>query len=284
MLTRILTGLVGVPIVVWLLHSGGMLFNAAIFVLAAIGWLEFYNMAKNKGYNVFYFSSGIMTLVLVGSLMYLDDSIYTLYSLPLFLVVTIIAILLEGLYKHCKGHLVENVGLSVMAVLYIGILFFHFGLLRQLPFEPVVIGSFVLEGGECFFWLIMLGTWASDTFAYFVGCAIGKRKLCPNVSPNKSVEGAAAGFIGCLAVMVYLGVKVLDMEIAQAAALGLCVAVFAPLGDLVESILKRSFGVKDSGKIFPGHGGVLDRCDSLLFAIPLGYYVLVFSVLLTKTH
>ena len=71
MLTRILTGLVGVPIVVWLLHSGGMLFNAAIFVLAAIGWLEFYNMAKNKGYNVFYFSSGIMTLVLVGSLMYL---------------------------------------------------------------------------------------------------------------------------------------------------------------------------------------------------------------------
>ena len=112
----------------------------------------------------------------------------------------------------------------------------------------------------------------------------GKRKLCPNVSPNKSVEGAAAGFIGCLAVMVYLGVKVLDMEIVQAAALGLCVAVFAPLGDLVESILKRSFGVKDSGKIFPGHGGVLDRCDSLLFAIPLGYYVLVFSVLLTKTH
>ena len=87
MLTRILTGLVGVPIIVWLLHSGGMLFNAAIFVLAAIGWLEFYNMAKNKGYNVFYFSSGIMTLVLVGSLMYLDDSIYTLYSLPLFLVV-----------------------------------------------------------------------------------------------------------------------------------------------------------------------------------------------------
>ncbi len=77
MLTRILTGLVGVPIVVWLLHSGGMLFNATIFVLAAIGWLEFYNMAKNKGYNVFYFSSGIMTLVLVGSLMYLDDSIST---------------------------------------------------------------------------------------------------------------------------------------------------------------------------------------------------------------
>ena len=174
--------------------------------------------------------------------------------------------------------------MSVMAVLYIGILFFHFGLLRQLPFKPVVIGSFVLEGGECFFWLIMLGTWASDTFAYFVGCAIGKRKLCPNVSPNKSVEGAAAGFIGCLAVMVYLGVKVLDMAILQAVALGLCVAVFAPLGDLVESILKRSFGVKDSGKIFPGHGGVLDRCDSLLFAIPLGYYVLVFSVLLTKTH
>jgi phosphatidate cytidylyltransferase len=93
----------------------------------------------------------------------------------------------------------------------------------------------------------MLGTWASDTFAYFVGCAVGKRKLCPNVSPNKSVEGAVAGFIGCLAVMVYMGVQVLDMAVLQAAALGLCVAVFAPLGDLVESILKRSFGVNLSG-------------------------------------
>lgn len=281
MLKRILTGLVGIPIVVWLLHSGGILFNAAIFVLAAIGWLEFYNMAKNKGYNIFYFSSGVMTLGLVGSLMYLDDSIYTLYSLPLFLVVTVIAIMLEGLQKHSRGNLVENMGLSVLAVLYIGVLFFHFGLLRQMPLDPIVIGSFILEGGECFFWLILLGTWASDTFAYFIGCAIGKNKLCPNVSPNKSIEGAVAGFIGCMVVMFWLGTKVLDMPMLQAVALGLCVAIVAPLGDLVESILKRAFGVKDSGKIFPGHGGVLDRCDSLLFAIPLGYYVLVFSILLT---
>lgn len=279
MLTRILTGLVGIPVVVWLLHSGGMLFNATVFALAAIGWLEFYNMAKNKGYTIFYFSSGIMTLVLVGSLMYLDDSIYTLYSLPLFLTVTIIAVMLEGLHRHKKGNLVENMGLSILAVLYIGVLFFHFGLLRQMPFDPIVIGTMIIEGGEAFFWLILLGTWASDTFAYFVGCAIGKRKLCPNVSPNKSIEGAIAGFIGCIVVMVALGVKVLDMVMLQAVVLALCVAIFAPLGDLVESILKRAFDVKDSGNIFPGHGGVLDRCDSLLFAIPLGYYVLVFSVL-----
>ena len=101
-----------------------------------------------------------------------------------------------------------------------------------------------------FFLADYAGTWASDTFAYFVGCAIGKRKLCPNVSPNKSVEGAAAGFIGCLAVMVYLGVKVLDMEIVQAAALGLCVAVFAPLGDLVESILKVPLALKTLVRFF----------------------------------
>ena len=245
MLTRILTGLVGVPIVVWLLHSGGMLFNAAIFVLAAIGWLEFYNMAKNKGYNVFYFSSGIMTLVLVGSLMYLDDSIYTLYSLPLFLVVTIIAILLEGLHKHCKGHLVENVGLSVMAVLYIGILFFHFGLLRQLPFEPVVIGSFVLEGGECFFWLIMLGTWASDTFAYFIGSRWGRRKLCPEISPGKTVEGALGGLGGTLLVVGWLGSAFAGLQLEQALLLGCLIGVAAPVGDLVESRLKRYAGVKD---------------------------------------
>ena len=157
------------------------------------------------------------------------------------------------------------------------LLFFHFGLLRQLPFPPITFGEYVLDGGECFFWLIMLGTWASDTFAYFVGSAIGQHKLCPKVSPNKSIEGAIAGFIGCLIVIVYIGVNILNMSLLQATMLGLCVGIFAPLGDLVESILKRTFEVKDSGKIFPGHGGVLDRCDSLLFAIPLGYYVLVLS-------
>ena len=268
MLTRILTGLVGVPIIVWLLHSGGMLFNAAIFVLAAIGWLEFYNMAKNKGYNVFYFSSGIMTLVLVGSLMYLDDSIYTLYSLPLFLVVTIIAILLEGLHKHCKGHLVENVGLSVMAVLYIGILFFHFGLLRQLPFEPVVIGSFVLEGGECFFWLIMLGTWASDTFAYFVGRKFGKHKMCPSVSPNKTWEGFVGGLIiSTIVSTLFYHFLVGEESILLLILITILLSIIGALGDLVFSSIKRHFGIKDYGNIMPGHGGVLDRLDSILFVV-----------------
>ena len=133
----------------------------------------------------------------------------------------------------------------------------------------------------------MLGVWASDTFAYFAGSAFGKHKLCPTISPNKSVEGAVAGFIGSVAVIIggmhYLNTaNVFQGSTLLAVMLGVGVAIVAPLGDLVESILKRNFGVKDSGKIFPGHGGVLDRCDSLLFAIPVGYYVFLLSVMVNS--
>ena len=113
------------------------------------------------------------------------------------------------------------------------------------------------------------------------------QKLCPTISPNKSVEGAVAGFIGSVAVIMgglhYLNAaNVFQGSTLLAVLLGVGVAIVAPLGDLVESILKRNFGVKDSGKIFPGHGGVLDRCDSLLFAIPVGYYVFLLSVMVNS--
>ena len=120
-----------------------------------------------------------------------------------------------------------------------------------------------------------IGTWASDTFAYFIGVAIGSHKLIPAVSPKKSVEGAVAGFVGSIAVVMALGVKWLNYPAERMVGLALIIALFAPLGDLVESILKRNCEIKDSGNFFPGHGGVLDRCDSLLFAIPLAYYYII---------
>ena len=127
-------------------------------------------------------------------------------------------------------------------------------------------------------WVMFIGTWASDSFAYFAGRAFGSHELAPAISPNKTIEGFFGGLIGTIAVVVGLG-WLLAMPLPQMAALGAAIAVLGTLGDLVESMMKRQTGIKDSGAIIPGHGGVWDRFDSVLFTAPLVYYYTVYIVL-----
>ena len=127
-------------------------------------------------------------------------------------------------------------------------------------------------------WIMFIGTWASDSFAYFAGCAFGSHKLAPAISPNKTIEGFFGGLIGTIAVIVGIG-WLLAMPLPQMAGLGAAIAVLGTLGDLVESMMKRQTGIKDSGAIIPGHGGVWDRFDSVLFTAPLVYYYTVYIVL-----
>jgi phosphatidate cytidylyltransferase len=125
--------------------------------------------------------------------------------------------------------------------------------------------------GAIFTWLAILTTWASDTFAYFIGSAFGKTKLCPDISPGKTVEGLLGGLAGSLIVAISVGLAV-KLPLEHSAILGLMIGILAPLGDLIESVFKRFANVKDSGKILPGHGGVLDRFDSIFFVMPATYY------------
>ena len=127
-------------------------------------------------------------------------------------------------------------------------------------------------------WVMFIGTWASDSFAHFAGRAFGSHKLAPAISPNKTIEGFFGGLIGTISVVVGLG-WLLAMPLPQMAALGAAIAVLGTLGDLVESMMKRQTGIKDSGAIIPGHGGVWDRFDSVLFTAPLVYYYTVYIVL-----
>jgi phosphatidate cytidylyltransferase len=126
----------------------------------------------------------------------------------------------------------------------------------------------------------LLITWLNDTFAYFVGRAFGRRKLMPSVSPGKTVEGSAAGLLAGIAVAMLLGNGILGPQLGLAATPvvwgmgGGMVAAAAQVGDLAESLLKREAGVKDSGTLLPGHGGVLDRFDALFFAVPVSYWFL----------
>jgi phosphatidate cytidylyltransferase len=127
--------------------------------------------------------------------------------------------------------------------------------------------------GACWLVLVVFACWAEDTAAYAVGRTLGKRQLCPAVSPGKTIEGSAAGFLAAVLVAAAFG-RWFGLPLGHAAMLGALIGVLAQLGDLSKSVMKRQAGVKDSGSIIPGHGGVLDRFDSLLFSAPAAFYYL----------
>lgn len=284
MLTRIITGIIGIAAAVAIITVGGWLFAGVVWLLAAIGWYEYHKMAESKGYHVYSLTSGLGSMLLVataGICYYAElNSLYTVAFMTLITVLFFIFNAVEGLWRHCNcgdNNWLANTALSTWAMLYTGLLFAHIIILRAVDFGPHVdLGFRLFEYGEICLWVVLLGTWASDTFAYFVGRAVGKTPFC-SVSPKKSFEGAVGGFVGCFLVVFFLSNKFMELNLWQAVIIALAVAVAAPIGDLIESIIKRSFDIKDSGKIFPGHGGVLDRFDSLLFTAPVVYYMLLIT-------
>jgi phosphatidate cytidylyltransferase len=155
----------------------------------------------------------------------------------------------------------NHLALILFGFLYLPLLLGHLPLLRALP------------AGRQWVFLVLLIVMGTDTAAYFTGVSLGRHKLYPAISPKKSVEGAVGGLIGSLAA-AFLGKALFFHALAfrDCLWLGLLLGTVGQLGDLFESMLKRSFGVKDSGALIPGHGGILDRLDSLLFAFPAAYF------------
>lgn len=145
---------------------------------------------------------------------------------------------------------------------------------------PLALGITVVSEPNGIAWLffLFLAVFASDVGAFYVGSFLGKHKLCPKISPNKSVEGAIGGFIlSLICTLTYQEIWLPEISLTQTLPLAVLCAIASQIGDLFESVIKRSMGVKDSGSILPGHGGVLDRIDSLLMAIPV-FYVMKFFV------
>ncbi len=163
-----------------------------------------------------------------------------------------------------------NVGATLFGAIYVGWLISHLVVLRQIP-GNIILGSHKMEVGAVLVMFTFVGTWACDTGAYFVGRFYGKTKLAPKLSPNKTVEGSVGGLLGSLVVSPICGYAI-GLPLRHSLALGLIFGVLCQLGDFSESSLKREFGIKDFGSIVPGHGGVLDRFDSLLFTGPAAYY------------
>jgi phosphatidate cytidylyltransferase len=153
----------------------------------------------------------------------------------------------------------DEAGFIILSILYVGCGFYYFIAIRSIGLAYIVYALFII--------------WATDIGAYFIGRAFGKRKLWPEISPNKTVEGSIGGVI-CAAVVaiVYQWTTNLFDNIGFVLMVTTVLSIFGQLGDLVESAFKRHYGVKDSGNILPGHGGILDRFDSLLFILPILYF------------
>ena len=261
--TRVLSSIALVPVlfvVVWLLPPA--YFTGLVIVAAAIGQHELYGMAKARG---------IAPLAPVG--IALGAAVVINFHRPLYphlgwpyfwITLCVMAVLTARLFSRrpVEGAL-EDIAVTLLGVLYVALLFGF----------PVAIHAG--PAGKTWMVFLFLVIWASDTGAYYAGTALGKHRLYEKISPKKSIEGLIGGMLASMIVAMLCSIwLVTSIGLFEAAVLGACLAAIGTVGDLVESLLKRSAGVKDSGSLIPGHGGILDRMDSMLFAAPALFYYL----------
>ncbi|CAN5262603.1 MAG: phosphatidate cytidylyltransferase [Gemmatimonadetes bacterium] len=274
---RVATSALLVPLFVATILIGGIVFLAAVLVLTLVGTLELFLMARDKPYRA-RFVPGIGLALTLPVLLYRAP--HDPLALTALLIAAVIGIATAQMLDPSGSEALASAAFTLFGAVYVGLLFAHLILIREIAREaaglPVWSGAVLLG-------LPLLLTWINDTAAYFVGRRWGRRRLLPRVSPGKSLEGAVgAGLITIGAALVAVpgaGHLVPVFETADAVALGVLIAVAAPCGDLIESAFKRDAGVKDVSRLVPGHGGVLDRFDSVLVTVPLTYYYLKALVL-----
>ena len=272
MITRIISGTIGIALAAYVIQEGGTTFVIAAAVLAVLAGFEFTRAFSYRGGSPALFSGlfGIGGMLYGAYLGQLDMILMALMASAVLALLT--SVILRGDVS------VPDVCISVAGIVYIGLPFAHLILLRALAVGSYVTPIETFDLGTAMVWVMFIGTWSSDSFAYFAGCAFGSHKLAPAISPNKTVEGFLGGLAGTIAAVAGLG-YLLHMPLAQMAGLGAAIAVLGTFGDLVESLMKRYAGIKDSGAIIPGHGGIWDRFDSVLFTAPLVYYYTIYFIL-----
>lgn len=261
MLVRLLTIAVSVPIIFACTYFGGISFLLLVLALALFSINEFYALMREKGYHPSF---------LVGSFFTVFFILFAYFALKrnwepahsAILTVAVAVALGSGIFLKKTKDSIPNLAITLFGLMYIGWLFSYLLFIRALT--P--------HGAYLFF--LMITIWMNDIAAYVVGSTIGRIKLSPYISPKKTVEGAVAGFLVCVAAAGFFG-YLIETELPYALLLGAIVGIVAQISDLVESLIKRDAGVKDSSNIVPGHGGVLDRIDSFILTAPVMYYYLV---------
>ena len=260
--SRILVAAVGLPLVLLALWGGGWWLFALVSVAGLVALHELFWMTRPLRPVAIAGYAGLAGILLAVQLSGLEWAVGAL------LAALALAFLLKGL-SGTTGSATVTVSVTLLGTAWIGFGLGTVLLLRDIPRNGFLAALTVL-----------LAVFADDTVAYFAGQALGRHKLAPALSPGKTWEGFLAGTVAAIVVsfLALYDDRETFLSIGQSLVLGLVVALAAPAGDLFESMVKRDLGVKDTGKLLAGHGGVLDRIDSILFAFPAGYFtVLAFS-------
>ena len=257
---RIISAFFGIILLIVVMLCNHHVFNFAVVCISTMAVFEVIGALGIRNHRMMTVVSLFLPAAVMGTSYFSREYIYPVVFLYL------AVLLLVMLFGH-KNNSFNEVSKFFAATVMITISFIHLSYVR------------CMENGLICVWLIFIGSWITDTFAYFTGLAFGKHKLAPSISPKKTIEGSVGGIIGVTAIItaysvICSNIMKLDVNIYAVIAIGLLSGVFSQLGDLCASVIKRENGVKDFGKIMPGHGGVMDRFDSFLFVAPTVYYIL----------
>ena len=278
LLTRVVVAFVFAPLIIYITLLGKLPFLIFIEVLILLGLWEFFRLSKAKNSEI-----PKIPLIILG--VFLGLSAY-LWGERVFLFFILGILYLSALILVIKGKTegaTSNLALSLLGFFYVAGLFSYLILLREMSPESIpnrfasLTTSYKMGG----VWIVylLLCIWSCDTFAYFIGAPLGKHPLSSRISPKKTVEGFGGGILGAVAAALlahfvfFTSAGLKDLLIVSA-----IVALVGQVGDLTESLFKRDAQFKDTSSIIPGHGGILDRFDSLLFVSPIVYYYLKFVV------
>lgn len=261
---RIVSAIIGILILVFLIFAGSLPFFITVSMIAVLAVREYGRMLQIKSKSLYFLLSLSSVLIIFNVYLISNDYNYLPYGIILFTIIFILYV--YQLYNYEENKFIKNLSYQLFSVIYIGGGLSFAVFLRDLNQKPFVNTSAL--------WLVLIATWLTDSGAYFVGKKFGKKSMAPIISPNKTVAGAVGGV---LTTAIFIITTAYFFEI-----LNIYYIIFAFLfpgaaiiGDLFESCIKRSFGVKDTGTIIPGHGGILDRFDSFIFTAPFTYYFII---------
>jgi phosphatidate cytidylyltransferase len=236
---------------------GGLVFTLALIVLGILGVREFFRMAEPE--QPFFLPAYAVVAGMVLAAHYGS-------AFQILLVFAAIFPLAFAFAAARRSHeaITVSIAMTILGVAWMGIGFSHAVLLRDLPLHG---GALLID--------VLVATFLGDTAAYAAGRLFGSKKITPRISPNKTLEGAIGGFIGATLGFWFAGLYQDWLPGIDALLMGMCIGVIAPVGDLFASLIKRDLGVKDTGRLFGPHGGLIDRLDAVLFTVVVGYYLSV---------
>lgn len=255
---RLISALIAIPLLLFFTISGGLVFKGGIIFITAVALYEYINAYKNTNYKA------IMFVLILGFILYYSLILTNEYKYILPIIFLIVILSMATPIFNSKYNVISST-VTVTGFIYIVGFFAFLVLIRD------------YNHGNMLIWLVFIISWCCDTFAFYIGRRFGKNKLCPKVSPKKTVEGSIGGILGSVVGILIWGYFNQNIGFIwyQLISLGAIGGGISQIGDLSASLIKRHIGIKDYGNIMPGHGGILDRFDSILFTAPVVYYYIV---------